>query len=589
LTAAVEAVEPRVDGETALSPTRVRRLVALALCFQLQLQALQLLGLLSPRVSATTPAHQPFALGLAALALLGIPLTLASRVIGARPAAMPAWRGAELGLLALGCYALAIPPRFGALLLTTHSGAHWLVAPWLAGRLPAWMEGIAPSRRSTRFALGVVCALGLVQGARLTTFMAAPKLTSASIYHVPGLPAPKAKAGAYTTITTYVRAASVNRESKARNVYEASLYPQSPNDGAGVNAEQALLGLGPDGGFIYPPTFLLLPRGLLALTSDLLLLRFAWFVLQIWGLMGGYAVVVGSLPPAARLHALKYAPLFFGSFTTLIALEVGNYHVLLLPLTLVGLVCAERGRPKTAGLLLAVASLTKLYPAVLLPAWLLWRRRAALTAVALLATLLLALTYVVVGRSPFVDFARYAVPRMLDRQAFPFLHEARLLPGNFAAEALLQKLHALGVAALSEGAQHSFGRAFLVGTLVLTLAGFATVSKDTHTRVLCALGSLNLAVIATPWAPGYVVLGVVLLIPLLPPERRPPLPVGAWPILCALLFCPDLPFLPSAARSLYTGSVQCVGALLSTWCVLGGVLQKWPRRLRSAGRYLASS
>lgn len=481
---------------------------------------------------------------------------------------------AELVLLALLCRWGDVPVAVAlvaiALIMTGYRG----LAPRLALKLPDWLAALPPAQRGARIAFYALTVFGLLQTGRLTTFMAAPKVELASIYRVPGIAPRSSKRGAFSTITTYVKAGRHNEREPNENVYDLRLYPGALAAATGrelpVPPENAALGLGHDSAFLYPPPFLLLPRALLLLTQDLLLLRFSWFAFELTLLALGFALLVRSLADGAQLYAMRSAPAFFASFTTLVALEVGNYHVVVLMLTLVAFIWVERGYARAGGGLLAFAALTKIYPALTFLGLFLWRRRVALLWAACAALVLVGLTAVVCGLRPFVDFAQYTVPRMLNRDAFPYMRDAKQLPGNFSAEALPLKLGvALGIQ-VSDAVARGFGTAFSASALLLCGIGFAKAGRDLHSRLLAVLGASNLMVLTSPWAPGYVQLGVLLLLPLLPPERRPGWPAWLWLTLWGLLFCPDLPFLPSRARCLYTSMVECGGVTLSVWVLLRG-------------------
>jgi alpha-1,2-mannosyltransferase len=562
---------PTVAPAFARPELEVRRVVALLLSGLFAPVLVQFACWLGRPESVPNTGHEALFLLLSALALLPLVVELVGASLAAwRPLHSKLARAVEAGVAT----ALLLP--LGASLLSALSlvlsnvALYAFATPALAGRLPEWMEDLARLPKARRAALCVVSVLALVQCARLTTYMAVPAAQAASIYYVPGMASPKVKRPVYSTVTTYVSAAIHNREHPERNVYDSSLYPASSKDTLKVSSEMLKAGLGADGGFIYPPSFLLIPRALLLLTSDPLCLRFAWFVLEGALLFAGYAFALGVLSGPARLHALASAPLVAGSFTALVALQVGNYHVAVLILALLAALAIERGRERSGALLLALALLTKVYPAVLVTTLAVKRRYAALAWLALSCLGLVAVTIMVCGARPFVDFASYVAPRMSSREAFPFLRDPTLIPSNFSAEALLLKVRLIGVHELSDGLIRKIGLGLSVLLAAAAVIGLARAERDAHSRLLATLAALNLVVLTTPWAPGYVELGFLLLLPLLPPQRRPEVPKWVWLGLCVLLFCPDLPFLPARARSVYTSLAQCAGVALDVWVLLWG-------------------
>jgi hypothetical protein len=482
-------------------------------------------------------------------------------------------------LVALTCGALAAPLLGQVLLRAAANGAPGSTSIWAVSLGTTFVFIIPLLRAAARVDFGgsarrVVALIGLflvvLQGMRLSTYMAAADETKASIYYFPGLHAQKTRRTSYTTVTTYANAAAHNRADPTRNIYDERLYPLSVEGNAVLPSALPLRTLALDGGFLYPPAFLPIFRGLLLLGDDVTWLRTAWFALEAGLLVAAFFAMLPCLAPSARRHALLLAPWCFASFTTLVALQVGNYHVAMFALCVLGVAYTERGQQRLGGALLGVAAATKLYPFVfLLPLWV-WHRRPAVGALLAAAAAQTLLAWVWCGSQPFLDFAHYALPRLSNGQAFPFLNEPTMLPGNFSAAALGFKLLTLTGAAWTQSGQHLLGKVLAVAVGLVACLALLPRVRDSHRRLLVCVGALNLLVLTPPWAPGYVQLGFLWLLLLLPIEHRQAVSPYLWGALCVALFCPDLPFLKPAWRMGYTLAVQLLGVGLNVWLLLRG-------------------
>ncbi len=280
--------------------------------------------------------------------------------------------------------------------------------------------------------------------------------------------------------------------------------------------------------FEYPPPFLLVPRALLALSNDFVVLRAAWFVFQALALFGISFALAVWLGGREGLVAGLLLPALWGSLPFAKNVEIGQVHLLVVALAVVGVAAAVSGRELLGGALLGAAIAAKLAPALLLVYLVAQRRTRAVvwTFVWLAGYGLLALA--VLGRAPFVAFVSYHLPRLASGDAFAFfLGRPSMLTGNFGAYALPLKLRAFGVPGMTLATAAFVRQAYLVLLVPIAFAAArrARSRLDTAER---ALALANLAALGSPLAPDfYVVSGVVWLVTLLGPRATSRLHVAA--------------------------------------------------------------
>jgi hypothetical protein len=292
---------------------------------------------------------------------------------------------------------------------------------------------------------------------------------------------------------------------------------------------------------------LLLPQLGLALTNHFLVLRAVWFALQSTLLVLVGLALAAWIGGRAGLTAGLLLPALVGSAPAHLGLQWGQAHLLVFALCLAALVAFERGRAPLGGLLLAAATLFKIFPGLLVLD-LLARRRwrdLAWTLVAGAAITLLALA--VVGVAPFREFVRYQLPRISSGAAFAFFRgDWRTVSSNFSVGGIAFKLEVLGVPGMTARLASTIGWVYSLALLALLAHAVRQPPGDRLARATLWLGLLNLASLRSPLAPsGYVTVGVLWLLTLLAARARRKRDVAAIVLLYFLI--PGIPPLPSAA------------------------------------------
>lgn len=430
--------------------------------------------------------------------------------------------------------------------------------PWLAARLPDSFDGLARRRPRTTALYVVVALAALVSTARLSVFIGDPSRVDMQM--LPG----DTFLETHSCLTAYVRASLLVRQG-VHNVYEDPWWygsnglPPSPD---GVESAYAPFALD---NFSYPPPFLLLASPLAALDGDFAAQRALWFGLNGVLLALGLWTVARFVDGPRAHRVLLLAPLFFGSMPVLVTLQIGNFHLAALVLSVLAMVAFAERRDAAGGALLALSVLSKISPGVLGVVLLLRRRFRAALLTAGFGVALLALCALCFGRDPIVSFLGYALPRLASGAAFPFMDTESGIVTNMAPFGVPFKLRLLG---LDVGDPWLFGqrvtRVYTVA-LVLLVALAARQRKDRREQAVTWMALLALSALQSPFAPGYAPLGLLWATTLLAAEvrgaRGAVALVALW--LFALFVPPGLSAELRAIQSMaQTALVLAVGAWL---------------------------
>lgn len=280
--------------------------------------------------------------------------------------------------------------------------------------------------------------------------------------------------------------------------------------------------------FEYPPPFLLLPYALLALFKGFFAMRTAWFLLNVACVVAALAAVAWWCGAFRAQPRLLLFPLLLCAPTVLTTLQIGNVHLLVLALSLLGMLAFEQRRPLAGGLLLGFATVAKLWPGVLIVYLLLQRRwkdvlycAGAMLAFGLAALLLF-------GPAPYQDFLAFQLPRLSSGEAFDFMARSpREIVFNLSIFGLPHKLYGLKLlASPPELLPPLLNGAFtlLIGLAVLATgwrraAGAGDSDPERLARAQLWLALLTLVQLRSPFLPWiYGVISTLWLLLLLAPR-----------------------------------------------------------------------
>lgn len=380
----------------------------------------------------------------------------------------------------------------------------------LAGRiaraLPQSVDDAWRRSRGKTIAWTVMALMMLLQVSRLSAFMTDRDVTWGSTFP------PVEFTVTHMCMASYVEAADLSRHNDA-NLYDTKHYPNFGLTKA-EDIETSVDGLQQyfDDSFHYPPPFLLLPRLWLGVSNDYLDIRSVWFAIQFLSFVAFAVLLARWVGGPGGAWALWMLPLVVSSMPAMFNFQFGQIHLFTIWTAMAAMLAFEVKRPALGGLLLAGGIASKLFPGLLVLYLLLQRRwrELAWTGVFTAAFALVALA--VVGTTPFVQFFRYLLPRLVSGEAFSFVTETLVITTNLSVPGTVWKLDLLGI----EGGARLLGPASTVYTVLILIATWfaARLDVDRMGRVQIWLALLILASLRSPLVPIYGVAPVLWLMTL---------------------------------------------------------------------------
>jgi alpha-1,2-mannosyltransferase len=432
------------------------------------------------------------------------------------------WLAAAFGVFAFAGIMGLGASRGIALLLSigVAGGVAWL----------SWSRPIVSLEKKAVFpALDIVfvlsAILSLVQLVRLCVFIVNPAAVGYALgpHRGVGLPTSHVCMTAY-----FVAADSVAR---VPNIYDEYKLYSLPTQDPQAPRKARTIGPFDIDAYEYPPPFLLLPRALAIVAPQFLSFRMLWFALYGSVVLIGLLGVPRMFDSVTRTRVLLLSPLLLGAEVTIGTLQIGNLQAAVIALAMLAMVLFTRGRYLAGGALLGFATVSKLFPGMLI-VYLAARRdwRAVAWTVGMCAALV-GISVVDTGSAPYSAFV-HQLPRLLSGEAFPVFRRPGGVATNLSVPGLLFKLKLFG---LPNG---SFEIMKIVG-LIYTLIVFATtlilgVRRLTRNeQPLIWLMVLILASLRSPFLPSYGLFPVLWLLILLaatiiPSVRALCLALVAW-------------------------------------------------------------
>lgn len=375
--------------------------------------------------------------------------------------------------------------------------------PWLSRQLPSALDGLA-GRHKVLTAFYIIFALfAVITTARLSIFMGDSRRVDQQV--LPGM----AFLETHSCLTAYVQADTLSRQG-VENLYDAPWWQGShgfPPRPEGVENPYAPFLLDY---YAYPPPFLLVMAPLAPLEGDFPAQRALWFglnsLLGALGLWGVYRWIEG--PKAHRI--LLLTPIFFASLPILATLQTGNFQMVVVVMSVCAMVAFHRNRPVIGGALLAFAILSKISPGVLGIVLLAQRRWRAAAWTAGFGLFYIGLSTLIQGVDPLKFFLTYTLPRLSSGETFAFMDDdAFSLLTNMSPFGLSFKLQLLG---LDVGDPWKIGRQISrVYSLFLIILAVVAGRRlgDRHAQILIWMSLLVLGSLQSPFAPGYVAIGLL--------------------------------------------------------------------------------
>ena len=213
------------------------------------------------------------------------------------------------------------------------------------------------------------------------------------------------------------------------------------------------------------------------------------------------------------------APLVWISLPTLSALQKGNVQLMVVALAMLAMLLFERRRFAAGGALLAFATVSKLFPGLLLVYLIVRRQWRAAAWTAAMGALLVLLSLAVVGGRQYAGFADH-LPGLMGGVASSFRNPSAIAI-NFSVPGLVFKLKVLGLGGLSFGASKIVGWLYTLVLLVVVVTVNRRPWPDADKPALW-LAILILATLRSPFLPqAYATFPPLWLLTLLA-ARQPP-------------------------------------------------------------------
>jgi hypothetical protein len=360
-------------------------------------------------------------------------------------------------------------------------------AGWFGWRFVVLDESAAPRALRILGAVGMV--LALVQLGRLTVFMVDASRTDCSLFPSSGWELK------HSCLTAYHVAAQASGE--GRNVFDPGLY-NAPDDDPTRQRKPATLGQFNIDVYEYPPPFLLLPRALHAAAPDFLRLRALWHGVTLLLLLAATLAAAGLLGPAAGTRALLLSPLFWATPPLFSTLQKGNAQILVAAICVLALAFFRRRLFAVGGLLLAFATLAKLFPGMLVVYLLARRQWRAVAWTAGMGALLLTVSLLDTGMEPYRSFLHH-MPGLLSGEAFPAFRNPTAVAINLSIPGIVFKLKLLGVPGMGFPAAKVVGWIWTAFILAATVVLARRAREDRE--ILPWLAVLVLATLRSPFLP----------------------------------------------------------------------------------------
>ena len=393
-----------------------------------------------------------------------------------------------------------------ALAIAVVAAAAVTAAAW---RWPLVPVETASTPRAFRLACGVATVVALVELARLAVFIVWPGQIAYSQF-----PSSDWEVR-HSCLTAYFVAAEAMPTTP--NVYDDALYSLPGGDPTAIRRPR-MMGPFRIDAYEYPPPFLLLPRALDWLVPDFARFRMVWFGLMVGATLACMIVVARALGSVAATRALLLIPFVWAGIPLLNTLQKGNVQVLVIAISMAAMVLFQRRRWAAGGALLAYATVSKLYPGMLLVYLVLRRGWRAIAWTVACSAALVAVMILDTGFAPVTAFLQH-LPGLLGGEAFPAFRNPAATAINVSVPGIVFKLKLFGIPGTSFAAAKVVGWIYTLVVLGLTALAVRRAHADGDAPVVW-LGIIILATLRSPFLPqGYGAFPGIWLVTLLAATR----------------------------------------------------------------------
>jgi len=386
--------------------------------------------------------------------------------------------------------------------------------PRLAGLLPESLDGwLDPGNRMLAALWAAGGALALFVLTRMAVFLGDPSRVGCSLD--PSEPF----LVRHSCLTAYMHGAILSRDPTA-NVYDMAYVSEAAGTSLALPPTAAHFAPFTLDAYGYPPPFLLLPRALLALTSDFFSQRMLFGAASLALILVACAAAARTLGGVAERRVWLLTPIFMAHPAVIATLQVGNFHLAAVALCLLCWIALERRKDGLTGALLAAATLAKIFPGLLGVVLLVQRRWRAVGFTVLAAAALCALSVAVLGTRVWSDFLFYHLPRVQSGEALRFLAATpREITFNLAPFGIPFKLGAMGLSGWGWEQARLFGNVYTALLLVLAVLAARNEGSPRH-RLTVWLALVVLASLRSPYAAPFILSTLIVFFLVLVAEVR---------------------------------------------------------------------
>ena len=347
-----------------------------------------------------------------------------------------------------------------------------------------------PGRVRLAFAIGALALL--TQLAWTSTFIVHP--TVAAWSGSPWLPI----RSTHSCLSAYWIAADVVR--RTPDIWDDALYNLPQADPTQPRRPRPLGPVQVDN-YEYPPPFLVVPRAVALAAPGFWRGREVWFAINLAVVAAGLVAVGWRFDRAHGTQALWLTPAVLGVPAMMATLQIGNVQLAVIAAAMLAMLLFERRWHAVGGVLLAYATLSKLYPGVLILYLLLRRDWRAVSWTSAAAVGILLVTVADFGVAPYHAFLQH-FPRLLGGEAFPAFRAPIALAVNESIPGVVFKLQLFGVPGMGFAASKALGWLFTLVVLAVTARlGLRPIASGREPIAWLTL--LVLATLRSPFLPLY--------------------------------------------------------------------------------------
>jgi len=375
---------------------------------------------------------------------------------------------------------------------------------YIIKKLPTSFDGRAKVRPilATLWLLTALMAVG--QTTRLGVFIVEPAKTQYSL--IPGVEWFER----HNCLTGYVyatRLASLG----ADNIYDTSIVETDPFTTPLPHHAEDMAPFTLDG-YLYAPTFLLLPKLFTSATTDFNVIRSLWFAFSLITMAISLLMLMTWLKGPVADQMFKLMPMFWGAMPVIMTLQIGGSQIVVLFALLIAMISLEKKHIILGSSMLSFIMLTKLWPALLVFPLIFQRRFRELAYISGFSVLFCLLVFAVFDAKPWQVYFNYILPKISDGSAFVMIDESIVnLASNFSPIGIPFKLEPFGITAGWEEAK-IISLLYTAFLLVLSIFVAKRMTPGDRVQNVCLwLSLIVLGTLRSPLAPMHILIGFLLL------------------------------------------------------------------------------